>query len=200
MKIKQDCPSLDFYPTYLYIKQHSITGLKYFGKTVGNEKYLLETYKGSDNYWLNHLRIHGRQYVTTTWFKLFTNKDELVAYASFFSKEEDIVNAKDANGKKIWANEKLENGLDGGTPGLYHSEEYKQQQSARMLGKNKGKPSFFKNKIRPSLSVALRGNNNGAGNKGLTKTLKTCPHCGKVGGGGSMLQWHFDNCRSKICI
>lgn len=26
----------------------------------------------------------------------------------------------------------------------------------------------------------------------------TCPHCGKVGGGGSMKRYHFDNCKSKI--
>ena len=28
------------------------------------------------------------------------------------------------------------------------------------------------------------------------KEKVTCPHCGKVGGGGSMVQWHFDNCKS----
>jgi hypothetical protein len=25
----------------------------------------------------------------------------------------------------------------------------------------------------------------------------TCPHCGKVGGGGAMRQYHMDNCKSK---
>ena len=24
-----------------------------------------------------------------------------------------------------------------------------------------------------------------------------CPHCGKIGGGGAMEQWHFDNCKMK---
>ena len=29
------------------------------------------------------------------------------------------------------------------------------------------------------------------------KEKVTCPHCGKVGGGGSMVQWHFDNCKNR---
>lgn len=27
--------------------------------------------------------------------------------------------------------------------------------------------------------------------------LLVCPHCGKVGAGGAMRQWHFENCMSK---
>jgi hypothetical protein len=26
---------------------------------------------------------------------------------------------------------------------------------------------------------------------------KTCPHCGKIGGGRIMKRWHFDNCKEK---
>jgi hypothetical protein len=26
---------------------------------------------------------------------------------------------------------------------------------------------------------------------------RTCPYCGKVGKGGSMLRWHFDNCKEN---
>lgn len=25
----------------------------------------------------------------------------------------------------------------------------------------------------------------------------TCPHCGKIGGGGTMSRWHFDNCKER---
>jgi hypothetical protein len=32
---------------------------------------------------------------------------------------------------------------------------------------------------------------------GQKKKQYTCPHCGKVGGGGSMTRWHFDNCKHK---
>jgi len=28
-------------------------------------------------------------------------------------------------------------------------------------------------------------------------TPRECPHCGKIGSGGSMNRWHFDNCKKK---
>ena len=34
-------------------------------------------------------------------------------------------------------------------------------------------------------------------NQGKKETF-TCPHCGKVGSGGSMTRWHFDNCKSRV--
>lgn len=32
--------------------------------------------------------------------------------------------------------------------------------------------------------------------KGTNAVKKTCPHCGKIGGAGSMSRFHFDNCKS----
>jgi hypothetical protein len=32
---------------------------------------------------------------------------------------------------------------------------------------------------------------------GQKKKQHTCPHCSKVGGGGSMIRFHFDNCKHK---
>jgi len=90
--------------TYLYIKQHKITGLKYFGKTTKNP--LL--YLGSGKHWKRHIKKHGEKNVETVWYQLFTNKDELLEYALNFSKENNIVDSKE------WANLKEENGLDGG--------------------------------------------------------------------------------------
>ena len=37
----------NFKPTFLYIKQHTVTGKLYFGKTTQNP----ETYLGSGTYW-----------------------------------------------------------------------------------------------------------------------------------------------------
>ncbi|WXB47960.1 hypothetical protein WCWAEYFT_CDS0258 [Vibrio phage VB_VaC_TDDLMA] len=34
-------------------------------------------------------------------------------------------------------------------------------------------------------------------NRGKKREIVICPHCGKHGGGGSMIRWHFDNCKSK---
>jgi len=86
----------DFIPTFLYIKEHPITGLKYFGKTTGTEKYLLEEYLGSGDYWEDHLRIHGKQ-VDTPWYCLYTEKEELVKFALMCSEQWDIVKAKELN-------------------------------------------------------------------------------------------------------
>jgi len=33
--------------------------------------------------------------------------------------------------------------------------------------------------------------------KGIPKDKVTCPHCHKIGGGGTMIRWHFDNCKFK---
>ena len=92
-------------PTYLYIKQHEITGMKYFGKTTKSDPI---KYKGSGKHWKRHIKKHGIQYVKTLWYKLFTDKDELMNFALNFSKQNDIVNSP------LWLNLKEENGLDGG--------------------------------------------------------------------------------------
>lgn len=96
-------------PTWLYIKQHNVTGLKYFGKTSQKDP---TKYKGSGKYWKSHLKKHGNN-VTTIWCQLFTSKEDIVEYAVQFSKENQIVESKE------WANLKEENGIDGGgVPGL----------------------------------------------------------------------------------
>jgi hypothetical protein len=33
--------------------------------------------------------------------------------------------------------------------------------------------------------------------KGIPKDKVTCPYCHKIGGGGTMIRWHFDNCKFK---
>jgi hypothetical protein len=103
--------TLDFIPTYLYIKQHSITKLKYFGKTTKKDpvKYL-----GSGKYWKRHIKKHGTQFVETIWYQLFADKESLVEYALKFSSNNNIVESKE------WVNLKLENGLDGALNGDLH--------------------------------------------------------------------------------
>lgn len=91
-----------FKPTYLYIKQHLITGKLYFGKTTQKDPV---KYKGSGSYWKNHLKCHGDK-VVTLWYELFTDKDELVKFATTFSDEMNIVESQS------WANQQTENGLD----------------------------------------------------------------------------------------
>lgn len=90
--------------TYLYIKQHSITKLKYFGKTTKEPN----EYLGSGKFWLKHIKKHGQNCVQTIWYQLFDDEKKLTNFALSFSKENNIVESKE------WANLKEENGLDGG--------------------------------------------------------------------------------------
>jgi hypothetical protein len=59
--------------------------------------------------------------------------------------------------------------------GRHHTEEAKKKLSL----KNKGK----------TLSEVARSNMRGK------RRLRTCPHCGLIGGGGNMGRYHFDNCK-----
>jgi hypothetical protein len=130
-----------FIPTYLYIKTHNITGLKYFGKTIGDPF----KYRGSGIYWLRHLKDHGYN-VRTDVIGYYTLQEECMSIATQFSKDNDIVHAVNENNKKVWANQIIENGIDGGATGrtIYnpHSEESKKKMSVSRKGSipwNRGK-------------------------------------------------------------
>ena len=132
----------NFYPTYLYVKTHNITGLKYFGKTTGDPF----KYRGSGKYWIDHLKIHGND-VSTEIVGLFEDRDECVATALNFSTVNNIVHAVNEDNKKIWANQIIENGIDGGATRYGpHSTETKQKISAAQTGKNISEE--VKNKIK----------------------------------------------------
>jgi hypothetical protein len=96
-----------FKPTWLYLKQHNTTGLKYFGKTVRDP----EKYFGSGVRWTNHLEKHGYD-VSTIWKRLFTSEEELVQFALEYSKVNNIVESTD------YANLIPEDGKIGGDTGL----------------------------------------------------------------------------------
>ena len=92
-----------FKPTWLYIKQHNVTGLKYFGKTVRKDPI---RYLGSGTYWTNHLKKHGAD-ITTIWCQLFIDIDDLVSHAVKFSLDNNIIESAE------WANLEIEDGLSG---------------------------------------------------------------------------------------
>lgn len=92
--------------------------------------------------------------------------------------------------------------------GKVASEDTRKKQSEAKLGK-KRKP--FTEQTRDKIRQAKLGSNNPSygktpseetreklrqANQGKKETF-TCPHCGKVGSGGSMTRWHFDNCKEK---
>lgn len=187
-------------PTYLYVKQHAITKLKYFGKT--NRKNVLN-YLGSGTYWANHIRTHGIEHVKTLWYELFTEEADLVEFATFFSEFHNIVESKE------WANLKIEDGLGGGWIGP-RTQEHKDLQSRIQKGRP-GRIQFAEEKIKRSKSMMGHVSNttdmhwswsdaaketNSKSQLALPK-LK-CKHCDTVGKMPGMNRWHNDNCKFKV--
>ena len=92
-------------PTYLYIKQHSVTGLKYLGKTTKSNPY---KYLGSGKHWIRHINKHGKEFVETIWLSEPYIDTSITEVALLISEHWDIVNSKE------WANLISENGINGG--------------------------------------------------------------------------------------
>lgn len=97
-----------FKPTYLYIKQHSITGLLYLGKTVKNP----ETYKGSGIKWRAHIKKHGIQHVVNLWYCLYLTEEDIMIAADQLSTQYQVAEST------AWANFIPENGINGGPANL----------------------------------------------------------------------------------
>lgn len=117
---------------YLYVKQHSITGLKYFGRTISSDPF---RYMGSGIYWNNHLNKHGKEHVRTICIWFFTDQEKCTKFALKFSKDNDIVKSKN------WANLIDEDGLSGGwvktiNIGRVWSEERRNNHSIAMKNRN----------------------------------------------------------------
>lgn len=152
-----------FLPTYLYVKTHNITGLKYFGKTTNNPY----RYRGSGTYWLAHLKIHGNNVLTEV-IGYFTNKEECIDAATKFSTQNNIVKATDINNKKIWANQILENGIDGGVTGRTNYVSHSAIAKEKMSQANKGKTPWNK-----GTKGLCKGNTNARTNEQKEKISKS---------------------------
>jgi hypothetical protein len=106
---------------YLYVKTHSVTGLKYFGKTIQKDPY---KYSGSGVYWLAHLKSHGSDF-TTEIVGTFESQEEATEFALDFSRRNDIVSSDK------WAN-LVEEDAQGG--GKRWTESQRLSISQRMMG------------------------------------------------------------------
>jgi hypothetical protein len=140
--------------TYLYVKQHRITGLKYFGKTSTNNPYV---YLGSGLHWRRHLTVHGPDVETLSVWE-FINQKECEEFALKFSIKNKIVESAE------WANLKLENGKDGTLPG---SPGMKKEKNPNW-GKTKELNSFYGKKHKPEI-IALYKQQKAGGNNPLAK-------------------------------
>lgn len=149
----------DFKPTYLYIKQHRITGKLYFGKTDKNP----EKYKGSGKYWLDHCKTHGFD-IDTLWYCLFYTSEDISKFAADFCK----INNIGYGDVSIWANLRPENGFDGAPNGFKLSESHKRHLSESKLGKP---------------NVKIRGENHYSFGVTMSDDRRTkCANCGRNNG------------------
>jgi hypothetical protein len=128
-----------FLPTYLYIKTHNITGLKYFGKTIGDP----HKYRGSGTHWLAHIKKYGYN-VTTEILGYYTDKDSCMEAALKFSVDNDIIKAVNENNKKLWANQIIENGLDGGNTNRTNYKPHTEESKIKMSNSHKGQIAWNK--------------------------------------------------------
>jgi hypothetical protein len=208
---------LTFKPTILMIKQHSITGLKYFHKTTKLNK--INTYSGSGKYWLRHLEKHGNSWVNLWVSEVFYDADLCQEFALLFSELHEIDVSPD------WANLIPENGINGGdNPASRtrevidrrvasfkktvsenpwkHSDSFKERRALDMKTYwdsekgNKRKEELYKNSVNEFKDFFI-GPPKPRGWIINNKANHTCRFCGKVGDLRNMKRWHGDNCRNK---
>ena len=144
--------------TYLYVKQHRITGLKYFGKTSTKDPYV---YLGSGLYWRRHLKVHGPNVETLTVWE-FVDPKACEDFALKFSVDNQIVESCD------WANMRPENGKDGKLPG---SPGMKKEKNPNW-GKTKECNSFYGKKHKPE-TIELYKQQKAGGNNPRAKKITT---------------------------
>ena len=120
---------------YLYVKQHSITKLKYFGMTRSNPfKYF-----GSGYYWKSHIKKYGKPHIKTLEVWGFDDQELCTEFALKFSKDNNIVESKE------WANLVEENALSGTPCGRFVSEETREKH--RIAAKNISQETRIKRSI-----------------------------------------------------
>lgn len=95
-------------PTYLLIKEHIDTGLKYLCKHDAANFSDCENYRGSGTYWKKHLKKHGNKVKTTCLF-VTENEKEFREVAKKYSLEFNVIESKE------WANLCNEEGQGGDT-------------------------------------------------------------------------------------
>lgn len=148
---------------YLYIKQHSITGLKYFGKTISNNPF---KYPGSGVHWNRHINKHGKEYIKTLEIFGFDNQESATNFALKFSADNNIVESLE------WANKVPENALHGQAKGFKHTQESKLKMAESSKNVN------FSEEHRRKISIANsvpRGPHSKIRSENISKAKKGVP-------------------------
>lgn len=128
---------------HLYIKRCSHCELLYFGRTT-SDPY---TYPGSGVYWRRHLAKHKAHDVTIQ-VRSFKSQERCTKAALRFSERYNIVEARNPDGKKVWANHIAENGADGGSVAGTLSKKSRAKMSANHAGRRIFNDGYRQYKLR----------------------------------------------------
>ena len=111
---------------YLYVNQHNITKMLYFGMTEQDPI----KYQGSGKHWYKHRKKHGggKKFIKTLCIWIFNYQSDCTKFALQFSEVNNIVESK------LWLNLTNEDGIGGISKGHKHSEESKKNM---VLGRQK---------------------------------------------------------------
>ena len=170
---------MTFSPTVLYIKTHTVTGMRYFGKTCRLDR--VSRYWGSGIAWRKHLVEHGRTFKTEL-LGFYVDKDRCIQAALQFSKEQNIVESPE------WANEVIENGLNGMAYKAKLKPRTEEQKNAQCVPRG----AYGKHKVvspKKGKPTGRRPSN--------ADTLRICPTCQHTGKGPNMFRYHFKNCKDN---
>lgn len=140
--------------TYLYLKTHRVTGLKYLGKTT-QDPY---KYKGSGLRWTRHLAKHGNDVSTLILFES-EDKQQIKNQGQYYSNLWNVVN------DQSFANMRPETGDGGNTS---QSDNYKTGMSKRDTTGSKN-PMFGRSAVAEN---NLRWYNNGTDNIYITEGMQ----------------------------
>ena len=199
----------------LYVKTHTLTGLKYLGFTAKADAH---KYTGSGFHWKAHLRVHGKEYTTEILLET-TDLQVIREQGAYYSQLWDIVKSP------YWANEKPETG-----PGVIPTPEMvaKQLETKRRNGTlNSNTPERIaraketrikNNTLMSNPTVAAKARQTKLANGVKTNTPETiakskaskaargiingknpdveCSHCHKVISLGNHNRWHGDKCKT----
>lgn len=163
--------------TYLYVKTHRKTGLKYLGKTKSTDPH---SYKGSGGIWKSHIKEFGYDVETVILRECHSNQ-EVNKWGRHYSELWNIVESAE------WANQIPETG-GGGC--------YSEQSRKRISDKLKGRPKPPRTKIHTKRQAEkLRGRPNPKTAKGLRKWYAGNPDRSKALEklSKSLKEWYIDN-------
>jgi len=144
---------------YLYVKTHTITGLKYLGKTK-NDPLI---YLGSGVHWTRHLKKHGNEHSTEVLRECQSN-EEVKEWGLYYSNLWNVVESKE------WANLAPETGDGGYRPNNHLSTTYNKQPrpkehneriSKTLLGRSSPHSADNARKSASKISEKMTGKNTG---------------------------------------